>query len=267
MILEQKLIEKQKNKKNVIKENEEKEQDKEEEKKKNQSYIDSWKENKENNIKYKKPKYKSHNYNNNYNHSNKYFHYNKNHFKDFKKQSYNQKSNRNNYNNNNKVNYIEKEIEFNSKEEVNAEQHTQDNSPTYSDSNSKNNLDNNSQENAEEINTLEYPLLKLQSMKLSDNNILDYHEIGIKLFPGAIKFNKMKSYEQNNYIHNINDNININNKFEKNISNLEIIKRKDDLECDNYLCKTNSSNIKSNQKNGLALAFDYYASVLEDKIK
>lgn len=267
MILEQKLIEKQKNKKNIIKEDE----DEDEEKKKNQSCMDSWKENKENNTRYKKPKYKSHNYNN---HSNKFFHHNKKYFKDYKnyKYPYNSQSNRNNYNINNvggKRNYIEKEIELNTKEESDIK--NSDPIEENSDSNSKN-LDFNSQDNTEEINSFEYlnlGLMKSQSEELSHKNIFNYHDIGIKLFPGAFKYNnKNNSYEQNKYINNFNENINnIYEEENKKVSDLYIIKRKNDLECDNYLCKANSSNIKSNQKNGLALAFDYYASFLEDKIK
>ena len=283
MILEKKLIEKQKNKKNT-KENEEKQEDVEEEKIKNQSYMDSWKENKENNTRFKKPKYKSHNYNNNYNHSNKFFHHNKKHFKDYKnyKSPYNQQSNRNNYNINNinhKNNYIEKEIELNSKEEINSESEIKKPEPIEEnsingsiDSYSKNNLDFNSQENTEEISSLEHlnlNLMKSQSEELSHENIFNYHDIGIKLFPGVFKYNKKKSYEQNKYFNNINENINNNNFEEENkkVSDLDIIKTKNDFECDNYLCKVNSGNIKRNQKNGLALAFDYYASFLEDKIK
>ena len=244
--------------------------------------MDSWKENKENNTRYKKPKYKSHNYNSNYSHSNQFFHHNKKHYKDYKnyKSPYNQQSNRNNYiinnNINNKNNFIEKEIELNSKEEINSESEIkkpepiEENCRNFSiDSNSKNILDCNSQENTEEISSIEnlnLNLMKSQSEELSHENIFNYHDIGIKLFPGAFKFNKKKCSEQNNYFNNMNENVN--NKYEEeNKTDLDIIKTKNDLECDNYLCKVNSGNIKKNQKNGLALAFDYYASFLEDKIK
>ena len=102
--------------------------------------------------------------------------------------------------------------------------------------------------------------MKSQSEEFHDKTIFNYHDIGIKLFPGAFRFNKTKSYEQNK---NINNNCEEENKKDE----LDNIKIKNDLECDNYLCKVNSGNIKRNQKNGLALAFDYYASFLEDKIK
>ena len=109
--------------------------------------------------------------------------------------------------------------------------------------------------------------MKSQSEEFHDKTIFNYHDIGIKLFPGAFRFNKNKSYEQNNYINNTGENINNNCEEENKKDELNNIKIKNDLECDNYLCKSNSTNIKRNQKNGLALAFDYYASFLEDKIK
>ena len=167
---------------------------------------------------------------------------------------------------------------MNTKEEINSEpeikkpEPIEENSRKNSiDSNSKNNFDFNSQENTEEISSLDnlnHNLIKSQSEELSHENIFNYHDIGIKLFPGIFKYNKKKSYEQNNFLNNINESIN--NKYEeenKKVSDLDIIKTKNDLECDNYLCKVNSNNIRRNQKNGLELAFDYYASFLEDKIK
>ena len=251
----------------------------EKEKEKNQSKIDSWKENKENNPRYKKSKYKGHNYNNNYN--NHFFYRNKKHFKEYYKNyksNYNQQSNSNNYNinGNHKKNYIEKEIELNSKgvtegdSEIKTSEVVEDNMPECSlDSNPKNNLDFNTHENTEEISSLDLinlDLVKSQSEDLSHKKTFDFHDIGIKLFPGAFRFNKLKSYEKNN-INFVSEN---NNSMEENKKvtelNFDNFKNKNDIECNNYLCKANSGNIKNEQKNGLALAFDYYSSFLEDKI-
>ena len=136
------------------------------------------------------------------------------------------------------------------------------------DSNSKKNFDLNTQENTDEMtSSLDYlnlNLMKSQSEELSHKNMLNFHDIGIKLFPGAFGYNKKQSYEQNNV--NLGDNKN--NSFgEENKVNSENCRTKYNLECNNYLCKTNISNCKKEQKNGLALAFDYYSSFLEDKIK
>ena len=241
--------------------------------------MDSWKENKENNHRYKKSKYKGHNYNNNYN--NRFFYHNKKHFKDYKnyKSIYNQQSSSSNYNISSihKKNYIEKEIELNSKgetegdSEIKTSEVVEDNIPEYTlDSYPKNHLDFNSHENTEEISTLDLlnlDLMKSQSEDLSHKNAFDFHDIGIKLFPGAFQFNKLKSYEKNSINLNSNEN---NNLMEENKKvselNFDKFKNKNDIECNNYLCKNNSGNIKNEQKNGLALAFDYYSSFLEDKI-
>jgi hypothetical protein len=136
------------------------------------------------------------------------------------------------------------------------------------DSNSKKNFDLNTQENTEEmtlsLENLNLNLMKSQSEELSHKDMLNFHDIGIKLFPGAFRYNKKQSYEQNNV--NLGDNKN--NSFgEENKVNSENCMTKYNLECNNYLCKTNVSNCKKEQKNGLALAFDYYSSFLEDKIK
>ena len=237
--------------------------------------MDSWKENKENNIRCKKSKYKGYNYNNNYN--NHLFYRNKKHFKDYKtyKFNYNRQSNSNNYNINGnlKNNYIEKEIELISKGETEGDSEkkiaevVEDNIPECSlDFNSKNNIDFNTKE-INSLDLLNLDLMKSQSEDLSHKNLFDFHDIGIKLFPGAFHFNKLKSYEKNN----INLISNENNKLveeNKKISelNFDSFKNKNDIECNNYLCKANNGNIKNEQKNGLALAFDYYSSFLEDKI-
>ena len=120
MTLEKKLIEKQKNKNNTIKDNHNQKDEKKlsEEKSINQSKIDSWKENKENNTRYKQSKYKGNNYNSSYNNKSiKFFYRNKKYFKDYKtyKSPYFHHLSTNNYH---KKNYIEKEIELNSKGET-----------------------------------------------------------------------------------------------------------------------------------------------------
>ena len=172
----------------------------------------------------------------------------------------------------NKNKYIEKEVELNSKGETDGDSEIKTleinennnmknllQSQEYSlDSNTKNNLDNNSQENTEELTSLELlnlNLMKSQSEDLSNKKMFNFHDVGIKLFPGAFLKNKKNNYEQNN--------INVNN------NTIEENKKVSDFnfECNNFLCKSNSNIIKGEQKNGLALAFDYYSSFLEDKIK
>ena len=118
-------------------------------------------------------------------------------------------------------------------------------SPEFSaDSNSKN-----SKENTEEnstINNLELlnlNLSKSQSEELNHKNY-DLNEVGIKLFPGIYKSKKF------------------NNSLEKN----NCIKNKNDFK-QNFLHKTNSCMNRPQQKDGLALAFDYYSSFLEDTKK
>jgi hypothetical protein len=284
MTLEKKLIEKQKNKNNTIKDehNQKDEKKLSEEKSINQSKMDSWKENKENNTRYKKSKYKGNNYNSSYNNKSiKFFYSNKKYFKDYKtyKSPYFHHLSTNNYNNH-KKNYIEKEIELNSKGETEGDSEVKISEPAEEnmkegslDSNHKSNIDFNSQENSEELNTLEYlniDLMKSQSEDLSYKNLFDFHDIGIKLFPGAFQYEKKRNYEKRHV--NATSNIKTNN-FEENkrlkVSdfNFDKVKDKNDLECNNYLCKTNCSNNKIEQKKGLALALDYYSSFLEDKIK
>ena len=300
LIVNKKLIEQQKNKNNLLKL--EKNKKPEELPKKNQS-KDSWKEVKQNstnnfsnnninncnnNQKYKKSKYKTHNNNNyasnytNQNHSSHYYYPNKKYYrrtKNFK--PYNRQKN-----------YIEREIEFNSKGELDNEiiedstiEKTVSLSPPFSSDstkNSKNGTDVISQENSEETNTinnlelLNLNLSKCQSEELKHKNY-DLHDVGIKLFPGIYK-NKNYNLEigkDNNSINNINinDNImNINNK-EEVIKKLEdsdnfvdkdkCMNNKNEFKY-NFLHKANSNVIKGEQKKGLALALDYYSSFLED---
>ena len=272
LILEKKLIEKQKNKKNLINKKNEEKHELEEDKEKNQSKIDSWKEIKENNTRYKKAKYKGHNYNNNYN--NHFFYRNKKHSKDYKnyKYNYNQMLNSNNYNINadHNNNYIQKEIELNSKgeteldSEIKASEAVEDNIPE------RNKLNFNSHENTEDINSLDslnLDLIKSQSEDLSHKNFFGCYDIGVKLFPGAFRFNKLKKKKKKDINLNSNEYNNLVGE-KKKISELKIdnLKNKKDIECNNYLCKGKSGNMINRQKNGLALAFDYYSSFLEDKI-
>ena len=247
----------------------EKKAEEQEEMKNNQSKKESWKENKENNLRYKNKTYKGHNYNN---HSNHFFSHHKKYCKDYK--SYKSPYSYNKYSNS-KNNYIEKEIELNSKGETEGDSDikiseiNEDNndenifqSKDYSEINLKNNLKSNNHENTEDINSLEYSnlnLMKSQSDDISLQNI-DLHDVGIKLFPGAFFF-FFKNYEPNKM--DGNEDVKM-NKCEENKD-----KKPPELnfECHNFLCKSNSNIIKTEQKNGLALAFDYYSSILEDKIK
>ena len=105
--------------------------------------------------------------------------------------------------------------------------------------------------------------MKSQSEEISYKNDFLFHDIGIKLFPGVFQYNKKKSYEQNDYINGgiINDKSVEENKKG---NDLDLISTKKDFECNNYLPKTKSNNIKTEQKSGLALAFDYYSSFLEE---
>ena len=289
LIVNKKLIEQQKNKNNLLKI--EKNKKAEEVIKKNQS-KDSWKEVKQNNVnnfsntnnnnnnnqKYKKSKYKGHNnYISNYNqkHSSHYYYPNN---KKYYRHSKNYKYNR-------QKNYIEREVEINSKGEIDNEI-IEDSLEikTVSDSNSKNSKNGTdviSQENTEEtsaINNLELlnlNLSKCQSEELNHKNY-DLHDVGVKLFPGIYK-NKNYNLELGKNNKSIN-NININNYMNIN-SNEEEIKKTEDLDnfvdknkCINnkndikynFLYKADSNIIKGEQKKGLALAVDYYSSFLED---
>jgi len=216
--------------------------------------------------------YKGYGYNN---HSINFFPHSKKHYKNYKPYkspySYNHHSNSNiNYNtNNNDGNYIEKEIELNSKgktkgdldiKKSNLNEDNNDNvieSQECLDPNLKNNLKFNKNEKNEDINSLNLNLIKSKSDEISLQNI-DLHEIGIKLFPGAFCY-KAKNCEQNKIFGNDNLNNNLNEEKKKS-SDIN-------FECNNFLCKSNNNTIKSGQKHGLALAFDYYSSFLEDKIK
>ena len=264
LILENKLIDNKKNKINATKEIEQKKEVKEEENDNNRN--NSWKENKNNDIRYKKPKYNDHYYNDNYsNHSNSLFHHNRKHFKDYKsyKYQYNKQSKRNHFNN--KKNYLEKEIEDIS--EIKTSETLKENTRENSLDSNKNNGEFNNHENTEEVNSSEFinlNLMKSQSEEISYKNDFLFHDIGIKLFPGAFQYNKKKSYEQNDYNNYggfINDKSIDENKKE---NDLNLNRTKKDFECNNYLRKIKSNNIKTEQKSGLALAFDYYSSFLEE---
>ena len=247
----------------------EKKAEEQEEMKNNQSKNESWKENKENNLRYKNKTYKGHNYNN---HSNHFFSHHKKYCKDYK--SYKSPYSYNKYSNS-KNNYIEKEVELNSKGETEGDsdikisEMNEDNndenifqSKDYFESNLKNNLKSNNHENNEDTNSPELSnlnLMKSQSDDISLQNI-DLHDVGIKLFPGAFCYKK-KNYEPNKM--DLNEDV----KFNTCEENKDKKPPELNFECHNFLCKSNSNTIKSEQKNGLALAFDYYSSILEDKIK
>jgi hypothetical protein len=285
LIIDKKLIEQQKIKNNLLKI--EKNKRIEDEKKTNQS-KESWKEakqnnnsssNNNNNQKYKKSKYKNYSFNYNQNHSSHYFYQNKKHYKHGKNyKSYNRQKNF----------YIEREIEFNSRGEIdnevieeNSSKKNESVSPEFS-ADSKKNLDVNSQENTEEtsiINNLEMlnlNLTKSQSEELNHKNY-DLHDVGIKLFPGIYKYKNYNLDIEKNSINNINkkNNININNNEEddKKVEDMENFVDKNDYinskndNKQNYLHKANSNIIKKQEKNGLALAYDYYSSFLEDNKK
>ena len=133
-------------------------------------------------------------------------------------------------------------------------------------------------EELDAINSLEMlnlNLYKSQSEKLEHKNYDDLHDVGIKLFPGIYKNNNF-NFENGNNINNgvnnnINNNLNINeeenikgeeldNFIYKKKNSCKINNIKDNIQCENYLHKSNSSFIKCEYKNGLALAFDYYSS-------
>ena len=132
------------------------------------------------------------------------------------------------------------------------------------------------------LGMLNLNLNKSQSEKLEHKNYDDLHDVGIKLFPGIYKNNNF-NFENGNNINNgvnnnINNNLNINeeenikgedldNFIYKKKNSCEINNIKDNIQCENYLHKSNSSSFKCEYKNGLALAFDYYSSFLEDKKK
>ena len=210
------------------------------------------------------------------NHSNNFFPHNKKHYKNYKSYkssysySYNHHSNSNIYynTNNNEGNYIEKETELNSKGEtkgqsdIKTSETNEDNkniieSQECLDPNLKNSMKFNKNEKTEDFNSVDLNLMKSKSDEISFQNI-NLHDVGIKLFPGAFCY-KTKNCEENKIVGNYNLNNNLNEEKKKS-SDIN-------FECNNFLCKSNSNTNKSEQKNGLALAFDYYSSFLEDKIK
>lgn len=164
-------------------------------------------------------------------------------------------------------------------------------SPEFSaDSKNTKNIELISQENTEEnsiINNLEMLNLNLNlnkplSEELNHKNY-DLHDVGVKLFPGIYKNKNFNFDNDQNSINNINkkDNIIINmnnnneeynkkmedmdNFVEKNIFMNNTNNKNDPKQ--NFLHKANSNTIKGVQKNGLALAFDYYSSFFEDTKK
>ena len=173
-------------------------------------------------------------------------------------------------NGNNRNNFIEKEVELNIKGENEGEIVDENIRHNSLDSNSKNNLVFNNQNNIEDINSLEYlnlDLVKSQSEEINHKDVLNFHDIGIKLFPGAFRYNKKKNYEQNIFDGNSIINNNLIEENKKTDFTNDNLRNKNDLECNNYLCKANSNTIKSEQRNGLSLAYDYYCSFLGNKIK
>ena len=142
-------------------------------------------------------------------------------------------------------------------------------------------MDLNSQENTEEtrlINNLELlnlNLTKSQSEELNHKNY-DLNEVGFKLFPGIYKYKKF-NFDYNKSSSNDINNLNIINNEKENIKKGEeiqdnfieknnCINSQNDIK-QNFLYKTNINTVKREHKNGLALAYDYYSSFLEDKNK
>jgi hypothetical protein len=191
-----------------------------------------------------------------FNKYNKYNYKNKRHFKD------------NKFNKKNKIIFIEKEIEFDTKEknEVCSQdkaskskeenKFTCDSDKDFTQSSEKNadsNFSFNSQENTEEISSLEFSnlnLMKSQSGNLPYESTLNYRDIGFKLFPGFFHLEKKKSFDKNS------DNFIFNKMGDKDKN----------FECKNYLCKSNYNLKKKEQKIGLELAEDYYSSFLKSQI-
>ena len=194
--------------------------------------------------------------NSRFNKYNKYNYKNKRHFKG------------NKFNKKNKITFIEKEIEFDTKEknetyfQPKASQSKEENKFTCdsdkdftqsSDKNLDSNFSFNSQENTEEISSLEFSnlnLMKSQSGNLPYESMLDYKDVGFKLFPGFFHLEKKKSFDKNS------DNFIINKMGDKDKN----------FECKNYLCKSNYYLKKKEQKIGLELAGDYYSSFLKSQI-
>ena len=252
LILEKKLIEKLKNKK---------EEKIEEEKLDNKSKVFSWKDNNnDNNRFFKKSRFDFNNY-----YSKSHFFKNKKHFKNDR------------FYNNNKYYYIEKEMELNSNDEKELDSHikfsefNEDNNKFDNDKNTDSNYSFNSQENTEEMTNYELSNLNLINSNVEDlsyNAMLNYQDVGIRLFPGVFHLEKKDSFDQNNTINNklSNQEEKENNNLDKNI-NIKINdeNNKKNFECNNYICKNNYNLNKKEQKLGLALALEYYSSFLESK--
>ena len=252
LILEKKLIEKLKNKK---------EEKTDEEKLDNKSKVFSWKDNNnDNNRFFKKSRFDFNNY-----YSKSHFFKNKKHFKNDR------------FYNNNKYYYIEKEMELNSNDEKELDSHikfsefNEDNNKFDNDKNTDSNYSFNSQENTEEMTNYELSNLNLINSNVEDlsyNAMLNYQDVGIRLFPGVFHLEKKDSFDQNNTINNklSNQEEKENNNLDKNI-NIKINdeNNKKNFECNNYICKNNYNLNKKEQKLGLALALEYYSSFLESK--
>jgi hypothetical protein len=190
--------------------------------------------------------------NSKFNKHNKYNYKNKRHFKE------------NKFNKKNKIIFIEKEFEFDTKDKNEAKdsQSKEENKfncdsdkdfTQSSDKNADSNFSFNSQENTEEISSLEFSNLNLKkshSENLPYESMLNYMDVGFKLFPGFFHLEKKKSFDKNS------DNF-INNKMDDKEKNFE---------CKNYLCKSNYNLKKKERKIGLELAGDYYSSFLKSQI-
>jgi len=194
--------------------------------------------------------------NSRFNKYNKYNYKSKRHYKD------------NKFNKKNEIIFIEKEIEFpikekneiylklrdsQSKEENKFNCDSDKDFTQSSDKNADSNFSFNSQENTEEIPSLEFSnlnLMKSHSGHLPYESMMDYKDVGFKLFPGFFHLEKKKSFDKNS------DNFIINKMGDKDKN----------FECKNYLCKSNYCLNKKEQKIGLELAGDYYSSFLKSQI-
>lgn len=259
MILEKKLIEKEKNK--TITNNDNKEDYKKEKNNDiNQSKMEYWKEAEEKNQRYKKNNYKgnyyysnyfkNHNYSNN-KHSN-YAYYNKKHHK----KNNNYKSHNFNYSNHNhfKKNYIEKEVELNSNgEEQQHDTKLSESTNTEVISKNESTAPLSFCDNYSITSDLDLNLQKAQSEGFNANSEFNLLDIGKKLFPGV--------YANTKYYEDL-DTMNEKKYIEKND-----VENKDDFRCSNFLCKVDGESKSHNErKNGLSMALEYYAPFLESKI-
>lgn len=199
-----------------------------------------------------------------------YIYYKNSRFNKYNKNNYKSKRHfkDNKFNKKNKIFFIEKEIEFDTKEKNEPFSQSKlspkkeenkficDSDKDFTQSSDKNfdsNFSFNSQENTEEISNLEFSnlnLMKSQSGNLPYESFVDYRDVGFKLFPGFFHLEKKKSFDKNS------NNFIINKMGDKDKN----------FECKNYLCKSNYNLNKKEQKIGLELAGDYYSSFLKSKI-